>query len=664
MLNLVKINKITNNLRANPLECILLFISLLIIYGALIYYFYALTWPSIILTFLLSAFSLKLLYKKMLVSMPPAQCEPVLNTTSNTDNKKYFKYWPYVLYLILWILSLYLLYISGSDRALVSPWQIVNPKFFLSYAFSTLSLIIILINKSSAKAVKLIFLSLHYFLNFGVAILVYKISYGFDPFIHQATMELIASQGMVEPKPFYYLGEYSLIVIIHKLSGLTIYSLNKFLVPILAAIFLPWAAYRLLYKNITASLDIPRPNIYLSVLFILALSFSPFIISTPQSLSYLFLIICLVLGLTKEKLYWPIILALATLAIHPLTGIPALSWVIILALFKYRFKIPPFYYKLLKISLFTLSALTLPLSLFISGANNLKNITWNINLLFEPFRNLFSGLSFAGQESLILNTIYLIFYNYKLWLIIIISASLIHYLRSGKKYFHSLLFINLALLIAYLLSSQIVFTDVIDYEQTNFASRIITLMVIFCLPLILTSLNNLIYLIIKETTAIKIIWLFIGTSLLVISLYLSYPRFDNYFNSRGYSTSANDIAAVNLIANTAERPYIVLANQAVSMAALKELGFNNYHESDQGKFFFYPVPTGGALYQYYLDMIYKKPDKETMARARDLVGVEESYFVINKYWHQSAKIINEAKLSATSWQVVNNDVFIFKYLPQ
>jgi hypothetical protein len=154
-------------------------------------------------------------------------------------------------------------------------------------------------------------------------------------------MELIDKKGIVTPKPFYYLGEYGLIVIFHKLTGISIYLLNKFIVPVLAAIFLPLAVYRFTDQNIH------NRSSWLTVLFILSLTFSPFILSTPQNLSYLFLILAITFGLTKDGLPWSFILALATLAIHPLTGIPAIIWWLVLALNKHASKIKVKTYKIL-----------------------------------------------------------------------------------------------------------------------------------------------------------------------------------------------------------------------------------------------------------------------------------------------------------------------------
>ncbi len=646
-----KLNKISLNLP----EYLLLFLSFIIIYGTIVYYFYALNWLAVAVIMLLTISSFfvirKYLFKNSTI--------PENKANIKEKNKiNLLNYWPYLIYIFFYAIIFYQLFLDRSDRALISPWQVVNSSFFVLYAISSLILVFIIFKNKISSTGKLIILSAHYFLSFSVAAIIYKIGYGFDPFIHQATMELIDKKGLVTPKPLYYLGEYGLIIVLHKLSGLSIYLLNKFLVPVLAAIFLPLASYRLMDQNNS------KPSRFLAPLFLLALTFSPFIATTPQNLSYLFLILAVTFGLTKTNPLWPLILSLAALAIHPLTGIPALAWWLSLRLIDKADQIKKNTYQFLKYFLFAASALILPLALFMGGGSSLKTLQWNFHFLIEPLKNLFTPLTGAGGENWLLNFVYFFYYNYALWLILIISASLIwFYQRKQRPRFKSLIFINLALIIAFIISSQIVFTDLISYEQTNFAGRLLVLILIFCLPFISAGLQNFIDLILSQEKPIKIVWLVFGTTLITTSLYVSYPRFDKYFNSRGYSTSKNDLAAVHLIDQEAAAPYIALANQQVSVAALKELGFDHYYDTPGGPLYFYPIPTGGQLYKYYLDMVYKNPSRETMAQARALTGVRESYLVVNKYWFESAKVISAAKLKADSWQTVNNEVYIFKYLP-
>lgn len=655
-----KLNKITPQI----IEYFLLIISLTTIFGAAVYYFYALNRLGVIITIILVIVSLFFLRGRLPFDQIQQSKSLKIELVSRPKNffqsiiKFLKKNWLEVFYFLFYFISFIILISSRSEQAIISPWQVVKPVFFLFFFLSSAVLIIILSQKKLSASAKLLILSAHYLLNFIVAAVVYKIGYGFDPFIHQATMELIDQTGLVTPKPFYYLGQYGLIIIFHKLTGLSIYLLNKFLVPVLAALFLPLAIYRFTNQNIQDK------SSWLTVLFVLALTFSPFILSTPQNLSYLFLILAITFGLTENGLVWSLILSLATLAIHPLTGIPAIIWWLFLALNEYAPKIKAKTYKIIKGSLFAAGSLLLPIALFIAGGGNFKKIGWNLSAIINPLKNLFSTLSGAGQENWLLNFVYFFSYNYNLWLILIIAASLFFFYRQKnekRKKFNSLIFINSALLIAYLISSQITFTELINYEQTNFTERLLVLIIIFFLPFIILGLQNLISLIVRQKKPSRIIFATFGLALLMTGLYLSYPRVDKYFNSRGYSTSRNDLTAVNWVEQDANDTYVVLANQQVSVAALKELGFNHYFKTSTGEVYFYPIPTSGQLYQYYLEMVYKNPSRETMARAKYLTGAKEAYFIINKYWNKSGQIIAAAKLSADYWEVINDEVYIFKY---
>jgi len=410
---------------------------------------------------------------------------------------------------------------------------------------------------------------------------------------------------------------------------------------------------------------IPR---FLSILFLLALTFSPFIVTTPQNLSYLFLLLAILLGCGGAKLIWVLIISLATLAIHPLTGLPALAWIAWLAARKYQSSLKKIWRKILLTLVLIINALSIPLALFLVGGADLKKITWGGDLIIEPLKNIFLNLSSAGQETWWLNFVYFFYYNYNLFLLIIIIASLIYFwwkFRSSKIFSagQGLFWLVISLLVAYILSSQIRFNDLINYEQSNYANRLLVIIIIFCLPLVILALSQLIKKVWQQNRLIQIIWLIIGLVLITTALYVSYPRFDKYFNSRGYSTSQADLQAVRLIDQGAQQPYLVLANQQVAVAALQELGFDHYYPTTNGLMYFYPIPTGGPLYQYYLDMVYQKPDQLTMNRALDLVGINEGYLVVNRYWHQSGQIINEAKLLANDWQTINDgEIYIFKYL--
>ncbi|MFA5184259.1 MAG: hypothetical protein WC456_01915 [Patescibacteria group bacterium] len=667
-------NNIAAKIIDNFSEYLSIALALIAIFGAAIYYLYALNWAGIILTLILSGAGLILYHRFQSAEEMKTNAAEIETNVIKTETSAAIPdkpaWWLLIFYVLIYFGLLALLWSSRSARALISPWQVVDHGFFWLYSFASLALILILVKKSIGAKIKLAALAAHYFLSFSVALIVYEIGYGFDPFIHQATMELIVAKGFVWPKPPYYLGEYSLIVVISQISGLSVYFLNKIFVPALSACLLPPAIYNFLKANLiertTNGTKSSSGAKYLTVLFSLILTFSPFILTTPQNLSYLFLILTVLAGLRRASLISVFLLALATAAIHPLTGLPAIAWAAWLIIRKNRGRLQEKTAKIVAALIWLFSALTLPVALFWSDGRNWHNIGGGLRALSEPLQKLIASPGTAGREDWLLNLVYFLAENYNLFLILLIGAALFYFYnrkrnRQTPEAYHSLIFINSGLVIAYLLSSQIKFTSLIDYEQAAYAERIPIVIAIFFLPFILLLLNRLLAEIQNRPRTERWLWLIFGLSLLVASLYLSYPRFDKYWNSRGYSTGASDLAAVRSIAARSQSPYIVLANQQVSAAALQEFGFDHYYETTAGPLYFYPIPTGGPLYQYYLAMVYKNPVSANLDGACALAGVDEAYLIVNKYWYQSSRIINEAKLRASEWWTINNEVYIFRY---
>ena len=505
---------------------------------------------------------------------------------------------------------------------------------------------------------------LFYFLSFSICLISYVIGYGFDPFIHQAAMEFISEQGVIYPKTPYYLGEYSLIISLSKISGISIAYLNKILVPALAALTLPIVASSFL-KNLDN--DKQHNNNLISLVIALILSFSIFIVTTPQNLSYVFLIIILFIILNKNTKLLAYLFALATTAIHPLTGIPALGLILFVLFQEHKNKLNQIFKKILLIGIYLFNILALPLALNLGSGAKFSAINLKINIS-NLLKDVFY-INSAGSQSIFLNFAYFLYYNNKIIILLLIASALIIFFKQKDKYsknqkdvFLATLFSSSALLISYLITSALSFNDVINYEQSSYANRLLVVFVIFNLPFILLMLQNLSLRINQKNTFQKITWIFFISLFISAALYNSYPRIDKYYNSRGYSTGKFDIQAVIEIDDDAKEEYIVLANQQVSAAALKTFGFNHYLNTDKEKMYFYPIPTGGSLYQFYLEAVYNTPSKKTITSAMDIADVNLAYLVINKYWTRSAELINEAKLSANNFWDINNEVFIFKYI--
>lgn len=530
-----------------------------------------------------------------------------------------------ILFFIHLILSFLLLFSFKQEAALISPWQALPPLFFILYFLSALYLIFHLIKKKASSSLSILALVSFFFLSFSVNIIIFKLGYGFDPFIHQAALEHIRSFNLILPKTPYYIGYYSLVLLINKLLFIAIPLINQMIVPFLSALILPFLFYRYSHKE------------GLSILLFLLLSFNLFNLSTPSNLAFLFLIITIFLNYKTENKVIPLIASLASIAIHPIAGLPALSFTLLNRL-KFR--------KLILIT--NLFIFPFIFYFFNQTSISLDNFSFNINKLF-----------YLNQETLILNLIY--FWKENAWIFLLVL--LIYYSRNllKDKFIKLSLLSSLSFYLASLISQVFIFTDLISYEQADYSERLKIVALIFMLPAILRIFSYLSLRLKEKSVNLQIIYSLAIALLLSASLYLGYPRLDNYHNSRSFSISSSDLKAVHFIDNKMADPYIVLSNQQLAVSALKELGFNHYLKVGDEEIYFYSIPTGGKLYQYFLETVYQDSSRGPIKKAMSLVNVDHGWLAIHDYWWASDKIVAELKLEADEYYLINDDLHLFYF---
>ncbi|MFH0951003.1 MAG: hypothetical protein V1765_00830 [bacterium] len=550
-------------------------------------------------------------------------------------------------YLFLYITAIVMLLQARTPLSINSPWQVVSPNFFIIYGLLTVILFWLIYHQQS----RTLCLSLHYGLTLSVAVIVYIVGYGFDPFVHQAALSYISEYGAVLPKTVYYVGQYALEVMIHKLTALPLIGLDKLFLPILSAVFLPITAFQ-----VFKTLWLDRRLSQLMVLSSLVLPLSWFIMTTPQGLGYFWLIIIVLLGLiAKERkdfilLY---ILALAALAAQPIAGIPALLLVVALhwSVTDLRFKKEG-----LSILIF-LQAVTLPAIFYY--LNKTQAVAQPVNdstaVLGQVDWQLFS---LPNLHSLWLNLVQLLQNNYWLLIIILIISGLIIVWRQTKNQPYMIYgLMASAGLLAYGLSSLLPFNFLINYDRDYYTQRLLFTSLILALPFIWQTWHWLLVRLNAQDRIIKVPLYLALAVIITTSCYLSYPRYDDYVKTRGPATAQVDLEAVSWIEQDANgQDYIVLANQQVGAAALRVLGFKNYYAGN----LFYSIPTGAPLYQYYLDMI-NEPKLEIIATARQLTGVNLVYFVVNDYWEPYEKIVADTTNLASSTHSWGKQITVFRF---
>jgi len=566
-----------------------------------------------------------------------------------------------ILIAALFIILASILWSVGTLESIRSPWTVIPNEFL----FLSLILVFSIFSWCAYTRWKIptwLILGSVTFLFLSVTLFIYKIGYGFDPFIHQATERYLAEHGTITPKPFYYIGQYSLVVFCHYFTHLGINLIDKMLLPAVAAAFLPAAIYSGMHRGFHISKNLS----YIGALTFFIIPFSSIINTTPQGLANIFalLIIFLSLGYIKTNeppLIFLILLSLMTLAIHPLTGIPITIFILLLILLKIKNKTA----KIISIAAASIfGAIALPAiflaNAYISGAPTkfTSSILENYNIIFEKISSI--AIYAETHYSSLIDFVYFYGSNIALLVTVIGIASLIVVIIKINK---PLIIFGIAFLILlvnfFLLQNAVEFSFLIAYEQGAYASRVFELALFFLYPFFIYAILRLIKYTWQSTWLWRTVLFLFLSGLIVASLYLSYPRHDAVSISKGINVSGTDIAAVQWIErNAPDDEFIVLANQTVSAAALHEFGFKKYYDDK----FYYPIPTGGELYDYYLKMSYESPSKFTMTEAMDTVGVDYGYLIINDYWWNSEKIIEDAKLQTLEWHKIDDGkIYIFKY---
>ncbi|MFA6272650.1 MAG: hypothetical protein WC693_06195 [Patescibacteria group bacterium] len=560
--------------------------------------------------------------------------------------KKISGNWPLSLYIVLTAYLFYILINAASDGAIASPWLMLPAQFLPLFFADTALLIYISAKKYSAPLTAVFF-----FLFFSLAAFIYRLGYGFDIFNHEAAVKYILANGTITPKPLQYIGLYSIEIFLHRIVGLPIEWMSRFLLPALTAL-LPLVAQKLA-KNKAAALSL------------LLLPLSAFIVTAPQGMANLFLLFVIILSAAGQKTWH---LALSALLIHPISGLAAFIY---LAIKKFKNK---------KLAI-AAGALLLPLAFIFLSYEISGKLSLNFNLA-KTLANYWQLMAFGGIKQ-----------NCNLWLDLIYFARI--FLLPGiitfaiwtawkykKEISAAPLFAFLACQISFLLMS--IFTDfsyLINYEQNNYSERLFYISFLFLAPYLLHAASSYLSFLRlvprsllemqsldevsgevgrQEYKTLKIFFICLLSFFITANFYLAYPRWDNYENDKGKNVTAQMISAVQLVErDAAGKNYVVLTDQTVSAAALKTYGFKKYYSTSSGEIFYYPIPTGGALYKEFLNLIYDNAGAAAAENARELTHADVAYIILPSYWENADKIKENLK---TKMQIIfeKADLAIFK----
>ncbi|MFA6131745.1 MAG: hypothetical protein WC702_01590 [Patescibacteria group bacterium] len=551
---------------------------------------------------------------------------------------------------------------AATETAVRSPWEVVTPSVFITFGLAAILLTALLV-RGRERILTLPLVSAALFVFLSIALFVFPLGYGFDSFIHQATESHIAEFGTITPKPFYYIGQYSIVLFLYHAFLVPIDLADKILVPLLAALLLPMAWF-----SAAAHLLKEKRSAAQSLIPIFLIPLSSFIVTTPQGLGNLWFFILVLLAaprlMDRESLpIWPLALsALATLLIHPIAGIPAVLFLALLAANPNEPKQKnPTLARVFSWIIILFGCFALPITFVVNNLRSGQGLGFDFSAL-SPLvlvHNLRLDLFFENRFSPILDFVYLFGWNQIILLIIGAVIGMVWARRTILKNLRVYLAMAAILFINFLvIKSAIDFSFLIDYERGNYADRLVPL-AIFCLVPFLIILAGRTLTTLREKPFVlqagAVIFL---AALITSAFYLNYPRQDAYETSHGYNVSRADVSAtMDIDRDAAGIEYAVLANQSAAAAAIREFGFAHYY----GEQFYYPIPTGGTLYQLFLKM-NEAPTKTTALAAMDLLGIERIYYLVSDYWWQADRLRETAKTNADDWwSVENGKVTIFEY---
>ncbi|MDP2629868.1 MAG: hypothetical protein Q8P56_00500 [Candidatus Uhrbacteria bacterium] len=578
-----------------------------------------------------------------------------------------------ILYGILICGFLAFLFIHRTTDSLLGPWDSLSALPIALYALASLVLCVQAIRGKSVS-LSLSMLVIHFFSSFSVALIRFPLSFGFDPLLHMAAERIVVATGVIEPKTFYYVGQYVLVPFFSRLFSLPVEWIHQPLLPFILSLSIPPLAFVAL-RNLFRLKD--SQCLFLTAT-LLVLPYSYFSMTTPWGLAYGIIlagVLSSAIACSEGKIRFILLAgtcALFSLVLHPLAGIPLSIFVALLFVGDIK-------RRALRMGLLIAGAIFASLSIPLAFAvNSLLSSQLRISFTIPALSSLFDPSLlipiFETRFSPFLDFAYFFFRNgWIAFLALAVYGAILLFKKRFENprpshFFIVCLIMAIALHIeALVLSGFIHFESLASFEQQDYPRRLVDIANLFLLPFAGYAFGVLFQRVRTHGKKIILItFLLFFSCLLTASLYLSYPRNDAYTPFHGHTLSATDIAAVRFIdTDGSTTPYVVIANQVLASAAIREFGFKTYYpitrNEKEEQLFYYPVPSGSPLAQQYYSML-TSPSRQTMIQAMSTVGVARSYFVVRDYEPRFPIIVRDAKKTANAWREIDGGkAYVFTY---
>ncbi len=547
---------------------------------------------------------------------------------------------------LLQAIALLALFHARTDEAIAAPWQVLPTSLFALFGLSVF-LLLMLDDGRRARTVEILWMA-QAVLAFCVSAIVYRLGFGFDPFIHQAAARALVERGSIELTSILYAGQYAFVAGLARITGAPVGWIDRALVPVLAVALVGW-----IFPRVVRAWGIERPTVGTRVLFFLP--FLPLTFTVPYQLTYLgliFVIMSLPWLATRAGLLLAVLTLVGMGTIHPLLAIPAglliacgwlasrsPRWAGVAGLvLTFGGLLGAFYFYVTRLG----GVMAIPTA-------ELWRVAWQALTAF-PYR--------LADAPVAVGAFYRFFH---LWPFLFALAGLfgMRALPPMVRPFRWV-YVGVAgglLLTAFTLAASTRFTDILSTEQFEFALRLRYAFPLFFVPMAVAALEST-----RERLPVSVRpALFAVLTMLATGVWhLSYPQANRYLQMSGPGLSRADIEAVRTIERIAAgRSYVALTPQMVSAAALDQLGFERELQTSRGKRYAYAIPTGGEFYQQYL-RLWREPDvTRILAAARSLSGQERVFIVVPRAWDPSSVLSRRLLSRATRAEPVGETMTVY-----
>lgn len=547
---------------------------------------------------------------------------------------------------------------AATTRSINSPWPLFPAGLFVAFSALFASAFLVAIKGRRLVTAGLVALTLCTVAS--LTSLVYPLGYGFDGFLHRASEDVILNTGTLEPAPPSYIGQYTLVTWFARVLHIAPKIGDVWLVALLA-LFLPLATWHLSHKK--------RPA-YAIVSLVLALPLAVISATTPQNMAYLLGLFALLwlapqqhetdeTEKTAPAIHWliPWLCLGWSVATHPLAGLPFALAGLGLSLNRLQ---RPIIRGIGQIITLIGSAVVIPLAFSVrawaqSGDWNWgwvsaipSSLGWFAQRLVEPATHLALWPDWANWQ------------RYLATFLLIGAALFAAFKDRERRRTWSLLigFSLAAVLSSWLLQISGDFSFLISYERQDYASRLLIVAQLCLVPAALVGLGLWFEVAERAHPRMRAASLLFALAWFSANVYNALPRHDAAMIGHGWNVAESDLETVQFIDKQANgKPYTVLANQTVSAAAISSFGFKRY----VGDVFYYPIPTGGPLYEQFLQMM-NRPATDIAQEAGELGQSDLVYVVVNKYWWQAERVVERLKVLADrTWNVEQGSAYIFLF---